>query len=289
MKSYVLLFSFLTLSLSLSSQIRTPPLSQKQTISQKVGFTEIDIEYCRPLMRGRTIFGDLVPYDKIWRTGANRNSQITFSDKVVIGDYELDKGTYTLFTKPSKTEWKVFFYPYDNGYGVPKDFEETKAIATTSAPTFTLNRTLQNLTIQLDNVTENEAELIIAWERTLLSVPIKFRTKEEILGKVDDLINDHSGDYYMAAKYYLDNNLDLEKAKAFIQKSIELRDQPGGTPKFWIYQLKAEILLANNEKDEALKAASKAMSMAASRGKDDYYVKQISDLLGRLKLSLIHI
>ena len=103
------------------------------------------------------------------------------------------------------------------------------------------------------------------------------------MGKVENLVNSHSSDYYMAAKYYLDNNKDLEKAKAYIQQSIHLRDEPDGTPKFWIYQLQAEILLANNEKSDALKSAEKAMIMAESRGPDDFYVKQIKALLEKLR------
>ncbi len=282
MKHLFLLPIIILLSLPLCAQIRTPPLSQKQKIVQNVGFTEVTIEYCRPLMRGREIFGGLEKHGEIWRTGANRNTQVSFSKEVRIGDSTLSADTYTLFTRPDKAEWTVYFYPYDNGYGVPEDFSEDKAKAVIKVPVVELNHTFQNLTINLENITENKAELSILWERSYIAVPINFTTETEIMGKVENLVNSHSGDYYMAAKYYLNNDKDLEKAKVFIQKSIDLRNEPEGTPDFWIYQLQAEILLANNEKADAIKSAKKAMKMAKSRGPDDYYVKQIQALLDTL-------
>ncbi len=281
---FTVLASLVLLSMSAAiAQVRTPPLSQKQTIKQKVGFTEVTIEYCRPLVRGRIIFGGLEPYGEVWRTGANRNTQIYFSQEVNINGQTLKADTYTLFTRPNPKEWQVYFYPYDNGYGVPEDFDEAKAIAAITVPVVKLNRKFENLTINLENVTESDADLTIIWESTYIAIPISFGTEEEILNKIEAMVNDHSGDYYMAAKYYLDNDKDLDKAKAFIQKSIALRDQPGGTPKFWIFQLQAEILLKNGEKEAALASAEKAYEMAKPRGPEDMYVKQIEELLEKMK------
>ncbi len=283
MKQFFLLAGLLCLTTTAFSQLRTPPLSQKQKVEQKVGFTEVTIEYCRPLMRGREIFGGLEKYGEVWRTGANRNTQITFSQPVTVGDTELKADTYTLFTRPNVKEWQVYFYPYDNDYGVPEDFSEDKTVATLTVPVFELNRTIQNLTINLENVTENTADLSLMWEHTYIAIPLKFTTEAKILEKIDNIVNSHSGDYYTAAKYYLDTERDLEKAKEFVQKAIYMREQPGGTPKFWIYELQAEILLANKEKKAALKSAEKAMEMAKPRGADDYYVKQIAKLLEKIK------
>jgi len=283
MKQFFLLAGLLCLTTTAFSQLRTPPLSQKQKVEQKVGFTEVTIEYCRPLMRGREIFGGLEKYGEVWRTGANRNTQITFSQPVTVGDTELKADTYTLFTRPNVKEWQVYFYPYDNNYGVPEDFSDDKAVATINVPVFELNRTIQNLTINLENVTENTADLSLMWERTYIAIPLKFTTEAKILEKIDNIVNSHSGDYYTAAKYYLDTERDLEKAKEFVQKAIGMREQPGGTPKFWIYELQAEILLANKEKKAALKSAEKAMEMAKPRGADDYYVNQLAKLLEKLK------
>lgn len=283
MKQFFLLAGLLFLTTSAFSQLRTPPLSQKQKVEQKVGFTEVTIEYCRPLMRGREIFGGLEKYGEVWRTGANRNTQITFSEPVTVSDTELKADTYTLFTRPNVKEWQVYFYPYDNNYGVPEDFSEDKAVASLTVPVFELNRTFQNLVINLENVTENTADLSLIWERTYIAIPLKFTTEAKILEKIDNIVNSHSGDYYTAAKYYLDTERNLEKAKTFIQTAIDMREQPGGKPAFWIYELQAEILLANKEKKAALKAAEKALEMAKPRGEDDYYVKKIAELLEKLK------
>ena len=283
MKQLILLVILLATSTLNFAQVDIPPLSQKQKVQQKVGFTEVTIEYCRPLMRGRKIFGGLEKYGEVWRTGANRNTQITFSEPITIGDTELKADTYTLFTRPNPDQWEVYFYPYDNGYGVPENFDAAKALATLTVPVFDLNRNVENLTINLENVTDNSADLSLMWERSYIAIPIKFTTEEKILKVIDNIVNSHSGEYYSAAKYYLDQEKDLEVAKELIQKSIDLSEGPGGSPKFWKYQMKAEILLANNEKKEALKYATKAMEMAASRGPDDYYVKEIKELLKQLK------
>lgn len=274
-----ILFSTTTFSFA---QIDIPPLSQKQKVQQKVGFTEITIEYCRPLMRGRKIFGELEKYGEVWRTGANRNTQITFSEPVSVGNTELEPATYTLFTRPNEKEWQVYFYPYDNEYGVPPDFSDEKAIASITVPVFELNRDIQNFTINLENVTENSADLSLMWERTYVAIPLSFTTEAKILKNIANVGNSHSGDYYTAAKYYLDTGKDLEKAKEYIQKSIDIRATTGGEEKFWIFQKQAEILLANDEKSAALKSAKKAMELAASRGDDDFYVKQIKELLEKL-------
>ena len=283
MKTYALLAVCLFLTILVSAQITRPKLSQRQTLEQKIGFTEVTIEYSRPAMRGREIFGGLEPYGEVWRTGANRNSHITFSAPVQVDGTTLAAGTYTLFTRPEPDTWTVYFYPYDNEYGVPPDFSEDKAMATVTVPVFELNRPVQNLTINLENVLENSAELSFAWERTYVAVPLQLMTEQLILDKVDNLNNQHSSDYYMAAMYYLDTDKDLERAKEYIQRAIELREAPGGEPKFWVYTKQAEILLANQEKKAARKAAEKAMEMAAPRGADDYYVKQIATLLEELK------
>jgi len=282
MKPLLLVISILFLTFSGYSQIRTPPLSQKQSITQKVGFTDVSIEYCRPLMRGRKIFGELEKYGEVWRTGANRNTQITFSEAVNIGGTDLEAATYTLFTRPDRTEWKVYFYPYDNEYGVPPDFADEKASASITVPVFELNRDIENLTINLENVTENTADLSLMWERTYIAIPITFTTDTKILADIDKIVNSHSGDYYMSARYYYDTDRDLEQAKKYIAKAIELRNQPGGKPAFWLQQLQAEILLKNKENKAALQSAEKALEMAIPRGEDDFYVKQIKELIEKI-------
>ena len=283
MKQLILLVGLLFLTTEAFSQIERPPLSQKQRVEQKVGFTEVIIEYCRPEMRGRKIFGGLQKYGEVWRTGANRNTQITFNESIRVGDTQLLAGTYTLFSQPNLKEWKIYFYPFNDEYGVPADFSEDKAEAIITVPVFELNRPIQSFTINLENVTQNTADLSLMWERTYIAIPIKFTTGDKILNDISDIVNSHSSDYYMAAKYYLDTGNDLESAKVFIQKAIDMREEPGGTPMFWVYQMQAEIFLANNEKEAALKSGTKAMEMAKPRGSDDIYVKQIKDLLKKLK------
>ncbi len=269
---------------ALNSQIRTPPLSQPQKLTQKVGFTEVTIDYSRPLMRDRVIFGELVPFDEVWRTGANRNSHITFSESVTIDGQELAPGIYTIFTRPNQTEWDVYIYPYDNGYGVPTDFSIDSAEAIITVPVYHLNRDVQNLSINLDNVRANTADLTIMWERSLVVIPISFTTDKSIMDKISRVTDSHSGDYYMAAKYFLDNDKGLEQAKFYMSRSIALMEQEGSTQKYWFYQLQSEILLANGDRAEAKVAAEKALSMAHDRDASKRYLKEIEDLLLQIGL-----
>jgi len=283
MKKSILILSLVFIAIPGYAQIKTPPLSQKQTIEQKVGFTEVTIEYCRPLMRGRKIFGGLEKFGEVWRTGANRNTHITFGQPVTIGGTKLEANSYTLFTKPGEKSWEVYIYPYDNAYGVPPDFSADKAKATLTVPVFELNRTIQNLTINLENVTENTADISLMWENTYIAIPITFTTEEKIMSDIANIVNSNSSNYYMAARYFYDSGKDLEEAKQYIQKAIELRGEPSGTPKFWFYQLQAEILLANEENEAALKSAKKALEMAKPRGEGDFYVNEIKELIEKIK------
>ena len=147
MKKFLLLVCVALVSFSMESQINTPQPSPSSKLMQKVGLTDVTIEYSRPSMRGRTIFGDLVPFDKIWRTGANARTKITFSDDVTISGKELKAGTYAIFTKPGTTAWEVIFYTDADGGGAPSELDESKVAARTTAEVYTMPEDVQTFTI----------------------------------------------------------------------------------------------------------------------------------------------
>ena len=119
MKKLILLTLILVVSFNTNAQIETPRPSTSQKITQTVGLTEVTLEYSRPSMKGRVIMGELVPFDKIWRTGANANTKITFGDPVTIGGAKVKAGTYAIFTKPNPQNWEVYFYTDSNNWGTP--------------------------------------------------------------------------------------------------------------------------------------------------------------------------
>ena len=130
----LLLICFLAAGVTMQAQIETPQPSPSAKLEQKVGLTDVTVEYSRPAMRGRTIFGDLVPYGQLWRTGANANTKITFSDNVTIGDTSLKAGTYAVFVKPTAKMWEVIFYTDSSNWGTPGEWDEAKVAASVMAP-----------------------------------------------------------------------------------------------------------------------------------------------------------
>ena len=165
------------------AQIQTPQPSPSNTMEQVVGLTEVKIEYSRPTMRGRTIMGDLVPYGSLWRTGANKNTTLSFSDPVMVGGQALASGTYALFTRPGKSLWEVFFYNETENSGLPKEWKPESIVAVIEVPTD---------------------------EKTMASI------KETMKG------TPKARDLYQAAVYYRESGRDLKAAKEWIGKAIEM-------------------------------------------------------------------
>ena len=266
----------LLLNFYIQAQIDLPRLSPLQKIEQTVGLSQITVEYSRPYTKGRKIFGGLEAFGKVWRTGANRSTKVTFSDDIIFGDSLVTAGTYSLLTKPNKESWKIYLYPELQHWGVPADFSMNKVTASTSVPTGKTLAFVEQLTISLENITPFQCEMIISWENTSVAVPIKVTTDKIIGAKIEEkLAGPDFGDYYLAAKFKLISNQDLEQGLEWINKSIELSSDD---PQFWTYQLQAEIYYAMGEKKKAVLIGEKALSMAKVE-ESKFFTKQIEDLL----------
>ena len=161
---------FLLTPLSLSSQVKTPQPSPASKIIQTVGLTEITVEFSRPSMKGREIMGELVPYGKIWRTGANQNTKITFSDPVKLNDQNLDKGSYAIYTRPGEDMWEVFFYKKSDNWGTPQKWEASEIAVALEVPVTNLDSSVETFSIWISNLSNNGAKLNIAWEKTRITV-----------------------------------------------------------------------------------------------------------------------
>lgn len=267
MKKLILFLFVLMLTFNANSQIKTPQASTSQKIVQTVGLTEVVLEYSRPSMRGRIIFGGLVPYDKTWRTGANANTKITFSDAVTIGGKELKAGSYAIFTKPNAQSWEVYFYSDSNNWGNPKEWDETKIAAVVKTNVFPMSMKIETFTMTFDDVTNDSANLGMLWENVYVAVPIKFNTDATVSASIERTMNGPSaGDYYTSAVYYLNSDKDIEKAKNWIDKAIEMSDKPA----FWYYRQQSLIYSKSGDKKGAIKAAKESLRLATKAGNDDY-------------------
>ena len=185
MKKLSLLLFALVLSFSVQAQINTPAPSPFSKVEQKVGLTDVSLEYSRPSMRGRTVFGDLVPYDKLWRTGANGYTLISFSNDVTIDGQDVKAGTYSIFTKPSASSWEVFFYADTQGGGTPRNWDDSKVVAKTTAQIYPMPEPVETFTMTFDDLHSNGATLGFIWEKVYVGVKFEVPTDVAVMEAID--------------------------------------------------------------------------------------------------------
>ena len=248
------------------AQIQTPAASPEQTLTQSVGLSSVTVQYSRPAMRGRAIFGDLVPMDKLWRTGANKNTLVTFESDATVGGSPLKAGTYALYTVPSKDEWTVYFYTDTENWGLPKPWDENKIAAVYKVKAQSLDSSVESFTITIDKVADSGAHLTISWENTSVAIPFGFDTESAVMQTIERTMNGPAaGDYYQAAVYYLNADKDINKAKTWIDKAIAMSE-----PAYWYYRQKALIYAKSGDKKGAIAAAERSMELAQAAGNQDY-------------------
>jgi hypothetical protein len=266
-KFYTLMVLCLALSITVSAQVQAPQPSPSTKVEQKVGLTNVTLEYSRPGVKGRTIFGDLVTLDKMWRTGANKNSIVTFSTSVMINGKKIEAGSYAIFTKPSIQSWEINFYSDTENWGTPEAWDAAKVAATVSAKSMKLNDKVESFTISIENLSDGSADLSISWDKTKVVVPFTVPTDEMVMASIEKtMAGPSSNDYYAAGRYYKDSGKDYNKALEMINKSIEMR----GEEKFWMVRQKALTLAKLGKTEEAIAAAEKSIALAKIAGNDDY-------------------
>ena len=274
MKKIILLVFAVTFCASANAQIKTPAPSPFQKIEQAVGLTNVTLEYSRPQMKGRKIFGGLVPYNKLWRTGANANTKITFSDDVEIGGKTIKAGEYAILTKPSANSWEVTFYTDTNG-GTPQELDESKVAVTVKSQVIPMPMDIDTFTMSFDDLTGDSVSLGILWERVYVGVPIKFGTDKAVSASIDQVMNGPSSrDYYSAAVFYLESGKDINKAKTWIDKAISTSDEP----QFWVHRQKSLIYAKAGDKKGAVNAAKTSLKLAKEAGNDDYVAMNMKSL-----------
>ncbi len=274
MKKLLLLAFAAVFSFTLQGQISTPQPSPFSKLHQVVGLTDVTLEYSRPSMRGRTIFGDLVPFDKIWRTGANATTKISFSDDVTIGDGTLKAGTYAIFTKPGTDSWDVYFYTETRGGGTPASWDDSKVAAQIRVPVNKLSEDVQTFTITIDNLSNNGANLGMVWEKTYVWIPFGVPTKAKANQSIEAVMGGPSAnDYFSAALYYLQEDMDLNKAKKWIDKAVSMNDKA-----FWMSRQQSLIYAKMGDKAGAIKAAEKSLADAKAANNADYIKMNMDSL-----------
>ncbi|UJP64290.1 DUF2911 domain-containing protein [Mongoliitalea daihaiensis] len=250
-----------------AQQINMPQASPSAKISQKIGLTDVTIEYARPSMKGRKIFGELVPFGDVWRTGANAATLLTFSTDVSIENQPLPAGTYALYTIPGRDDWTIIISSNTKLWGAVGYNAEDDVLRATVKSGKTGQR-YETMEFNFVDMTDNAASVAIKWENTRVSFRIETEVDQIVMDQIKALIIDQEvtnpGLYYQAANYYFTNKKDLKMAYDWISKSVE------ADPKYWTMHLKAKIEAELGLKSEAIQSATSSMAMAKEAKNPDY-------------------
>ena len=259
----ILLLGALTIA---NGQIRTPAASPGAKLSQTVGLTDIDLEYSRPSAKGRTIFAadGIVPFGKIWRTGANQATKITFSDAVTVEGKELAAGSYAILTKPGASSWDVHFYSYKTGNWGSYVEMDPAAVVTVSPEGLPFN--VETFGITVEDITSEGAVLAFIWADKFVGVKLGVEVDSRVMADIDRVMAGPStNDYFNAGTYLHESGKDLKKALMYVQKATS-----GDSPRFWQVRREALILADLGETAKAIATAKKSLTLAKEAGNDDY-------------------
>lgn len=265
-----------TCSMVDAQQLQTPQPSPTASIKQNFALSSIEISYSRPGIKGRKVFGDLVPYGKVWRTGANQATTITFGEEVMIGGKKVAAGTYGLLTIPEQNEWTVIISKQTNVTS-PAAYKESEDVVRVKTQVTNMPFSVETFAIMVDNIKDNSCEIGFIWDNVYTSFQVTTDIDAKIMGQIKDAIEKDNRPYFASAMYYLNNGKDLNKALTWFDKAIE--QNPSA---FWIHHQRANCLAKLGKKADARAAAEKSKTLAAEAKNDDY-VKLNEKLLAELK------
>ena len=256
--------------------IETPQPSPTQTTKQNFGLSAITLTYSRPGIKGRKVFGDLVPFGKVWRTGANNATTIEFGDDVMIGGTKVPKGEYGIITIPDKDVWTVIVSKQLDITNPAAYKPENDLVRTTVKP-IVLKDLVETFTMQFANVKPTSCDLQIMWENTIVTLPITTDVDTKVTARIKEVLSSDNRPYFQAAVYYLENGKDLNQALEWFNKAAE--QQPDA---YWVHLQRANCLAKLGKKEDAKAASQKSRELAVKAGNDDY-VRLNDKLLAQLK------
>ncbi len=261
---------------AINAQIKMPAPSPTQTIKQDFALGSIELTYSRPMAKGRKVFGDLVPYNKLWRTGANSATIIKFTDVVEINGKKIDTGSYALYTIPGIDTWEIILNKGISNWGVT-NYKESDDVLKFKVQAIKMKMATESFTMQFTDVKPESCTLHLMWEKTAVAIPITAVIKDRIRKQLEQAMLTDKKQYFPAAQFY--NEYDNNQAKALENIQNAVKDNPKA---YWMWLYKAKL-----EKDMGDKAAARASSKTslalATKEKNDDYIKMNEELLKKLK------
>ena len=287
LRSVLCLVAGSVLTAGLFAQVPAPKLvfpdaSPGASVKQRVGLTDIEVNYSRPGVKNRTVFGGLVPYGEVWRTGANTATKLTLSTDVKLGGAAIPAGTYELFTIPGKAEWTVIIHQNKSQWGAYAYDQKNDVARFTVAPQ-ALPNPVESLTIGFSDLKNDSATLYLSWEKTRVPVKLEVDVVGQLVPQIEAAMAAPEGKkpYFSAAMFYYENNLDLKKAAAWMDAAIAARPDA-----YFIIYRKGLILAKAGDKAGALAAANQSLDMAkkdTTPALRDEYVRLNEALIASLK------
>lgn len=266
-----------TSALADTAKLEFPAASPACKLKQRIGITDIEIEYSRPSAKGREIFGNLVPFDKVWRTGANAATKLVFSTAVKLNGNEIPAGTYALMTIPGKNEWTVIINKGSEQWGAYKYDEKTDLLRFKVKPV-KLARAVETFTIDFQQIRDDSAQLDIAWDKTEIPIELKVDYLEKLSKQVATVMASDAKEkpYFQSALFYYNNGGNLEDARKWIDTALSEKET------FYMLYWKAAILNKLGDKAGALTAAKRSNELAI-KANDNSYTQMSADLISKLK------
>ncbi|MBL8858386.1 MAG: DUF2911 domain-containing protein [Planctomycetes bacterium] len=261
-------------------KLEFPQASPAASFKQRVGTTDVEVEYSRPSVKGRKIFGGLVPFGEVWRTGANAATKVTFSTDLKFGGQAIPAGTYALVTIPGATEWTVILNKATDGWGSYAYDQKNDLVRVTAKPV-ALQDMVETLTIGTHELRDESALLTIDWDKTRVAVKLELDLVKTLVPEIKAAMSaEGKKPYLAAAMFYYEHDLDLKQALTWIDAA--LAEQPDG---LWIVYRKGLILAKLGDKEGALAAARQSLAMAEKKGGSlgDEYKRLNQALIARLQ------
>ncbi|MFI5196617.1 MAG: DUF2911 domain-containing protein [Chitinophagales bacterium] len=266
-----------TMAIDAQGQLKLPALSPTAKISQDFSISNIEISYSRPSMRGRKVFGDLVPYGKIWRTGANAATKIKIGEEMEIAGQKIKAGEYALYTMPNKDKWEVILNIGTGNWGTD-GYAKSDDVARFSVKATATEEVCQTFTINITDITFSSCKIELAWERTKIAIPVEAHNSETIAANIDKAINHPPViPYFQAANYYFETNQKTDVASLYVNKALEQDPKA-----FYMWYLKARIEKKMDHKEEAIAAAKKSMETAKGSPNEAEYIRNNQKLIDEI-------
>ena len=276
MKKFLLICGIIFVTSASDAQVKMPPPAPLQTITQEFGLGSIELSYSRPTLKAKKIFGDAVPYNKIWRTGANAATIIKFTEAAEIGGKKIEAGAYALYSIPHEDTWEIILNRGIKNWGMA-GYKESEDVIHFTVLTRNIKSFAETLTMQFADLTAENCELQISWEHTMVAIPIKVRIKERIKSDIEQAMTTDIKPYWSAAQFYNEYELNYTKALENIKAAV------AANPKayyMWLY--KAKIEKDMGDKPAAMASSQRSLQLARE-AKDEDYVLMNEELQKKLK------